>query len=65
MRQVEHGVEQDAFHDRAQAARAGLALDRALAIAFSASSVKVSLTPSISNSFWYCLTSAFFGSVRI
>ena len=28
LRQVEHGVEQDAFHDRAQAARAGLALDR-------------------------------------
>ena len=27
-RQVEHGVEQDALHDRAQPARAGLALDR-------------------------------------
>ena len=27
-RQIEHGVEQDAFHDRAQAARAGLAVDR-------------------------------------
>src|SRR5882724_2882302 len=26
-RQVEHGVEQDALHDRAQAARTGLALD--------------------------------------
>src|SRR5262249_36817030 len=26
-RQVEHGVEQNAFHDRAQAARAGLAVD--------------------------------------
>src|SRR5262249_49227397 len=27
-RQVEHGVEQDTFHDRAQSARAGLAVDR-------------------------------------
>jgi hypothetical protein len=26
-RQVEHGVEQDTFHDRAQATRAGLAVD--------------------------------------
>src|ERR1700681_2883016 len=26
-RQIEHGVEQDALHDRAQAARPGLALD--------------------------------------
>src|ERR1700687_2242985 len=26
-RQVEHGVEQDAFHDRTQAAGAGLAID--------------------------------------
>src|SRR2546425_2683712 len=26
-RQIEHGVEQDTFHDRAQAARAGLAVD--------------------------------------
>jgi hypothetical protein len=40
--QVEHGVEQDILHDRPQAARAGLAGDRRLAIAFSASSVKVS-----------------------
>ena len=32
-RQLEHGVEQDAFHDRAQAARAGLARDRLAAIA--------------------------------
>jgi hypothetical protein len=31
-RQVEHGVEQDALHDRAQAARAGLAVDRLAAI---------------------------------
>ena len=29
-RQLEHGVEQDRFHDRAQAARAGLAVDGAL-----------------------------------
>ncbi len=36
-----------------------------LAMAVSASAVKVSFTPSISNSRWYCLTSAFFGSVRI
>src|SRR6516165_1843635 len=27
-RQIEHGVEQDTFHDRAQAPRAGLAVDR-------------------------------------
>src|SRR5712691_10262694 len=27
-RQVEHGVEQDALHDRAQSARPGLAVDR-------------------------------------
>ena len=36
-----------------------------VAIADSASSVKVSLTSSISNRRWYCLTSAFFGSVRM
>ena len=35
------------------------------AIASSASSVNSSSTPSSSNSRWYCLTSAFFGSVRI
>jgi hypothetical protein len=36
-----------------------------LAISRSASSWKVSSTSSISNRRWYCLTSAFFGSVRI
>ncbi len=35
------------------------------AIAFSASSSKVSSTPSSSNIFWYCFTMAFLGSVRI
>jgi hypothetical protein len=64
-RQVEHGVEQDAFHDRAQATCAGLALDGLLGDRRSALLVKVSFTSSISNSRWYCLTSAFFGSVRI
>ena len=34
-------------------------------MAFSASSVKRSLTLSYSNFFWYCLMSAFFGSVSI
>ena len=36
-----------------------------MATDFSASSVKVRRTSSISNSFWYCLTSAFLGSIRI
>ncbi len=36
-----------------------------LAMAESASGVNVSLTPSISNRRWYCLTRAFFGSVRM
>ena len=35
------------------------------ATALTASSVKVSFTPSISNSFVYCFVIAFFGSVRI
>ena len=35
------------------------------ATTFKASSVKVSLTPSISNRRAYCLTKAFFGFVRI
>ena len=34
-------------------------------MALSAPSVNLSFTPSISNSFWYCLTSAFLGSVRM
>jgi hypothetical protein len=47
-------------------AGAGLAFDRALGDRLQrASSVKVSLTSSSSNSRWYCLTSAFFGSVRM
>ena len=36
-----------------------------LAVASSASSVKISSTLSRAKNFWYCLTTAFFGSVRI
>ena len=36
-----------------------------LAMAWRACSRNSSSTPSIARSFWYCLTSAFFGSVRI
>ena len=49
------------------AARARRSCGRApcVAIAASADGRISSSTPSIVNSFWYCLTSAFFGSVRI
>jgi methyl-accepting chemotaxis protein len=62
--QVEHRVEQEPR--RSSAARARRSCARSpLGDRFSASSVKVSSTSSISNSLRYCLTSAFFGSVRI
>ena len=47
--------------------RAPLLLRRAprCATLSSAPLVNLSFTPSISNSFWYCFTSAFFGCVRM
>ncbi len=50
-----HQVQHEVFDDHPQAARANLALERHVAIASSASSVKRSLTFSYSNSFWYCV----------
>lgn len=64
IRNVIHQFQQIIFHNRTQAAGAGLAFNRLLAIARKAPSVIVSLTPSISNNVAYCLTSAFFGSVK-
>ena len=61
-----HQVEHRVLEDGAQAAGAGLRrLSAWRATARSAPSVKRSRTSSNSNSFWYCFTSAFFGSVRI
>src|SRR5258707_13702346 len=65
-RQFEHRIEQNAFHDRAQATCPGLALDRLPGdIARSASSASVKSTFSISNNRRYCFISAFFGSTRM
>jgi hypothetical protein len=64
--QVEHEVEHDLLDATARRARAPVLRAMALwAIACRASSVKVSLAPSNWKSCWYCLTSAFLGSVRI
>jgi hypothetical protein len=64
-RQLVHRVEQHRLDDRAQAARAGLALERLAGDRGSASWRNSSSTPSISNSLRNCLLIAFFGSVRI
>src|SRR6266566_5186055 len=53
-RQIEHRVEQNALHDRAQPPCSRFTLHRLLAIAPSASSGRVRSTLSISNRRWYC-----------
>ena len=63
---VVHDVEHRLFEDGAQAAGAALARERLLARRrASAPFVNLSFTPSISNSFWNCLTRLFFGFVRM
>ena len=64
-RQVEHDVRQQLFENRAQAARAGAALERLLRDRAQRASSKVSFTSSSSNSLVYCFVSAFFGSLRM
>src|SRR5260370_24493469 len=62
-RQFEHRIEQNAFHDRAQATCPGLALDRLPGyIARSASSASFKSTFSISNNRPYCFISALLAS---
>ena len=65
-RDVVHDVEHRVLEDGAQAAGAAVALERlARDGAAARPCVNLSFTPSISKSFWYCFTSAFFGFVRM